>query len=368
MKQQKFHVRKNAMSDISKQPSITYAHAGVNINAGDALVDRIAPFVASTDRLGAQTELGGFAAFFDFKKLNYKDPLLLSTTDGVGTKLKLAFAANKHDTIGIDLVAMNVNDLIVHGGQPLFFLDYFATGTLHVDMAAQVIKGIADGCRIAGCALTGGETAEMPGMYVPGEYDLAGFCVGIVERAQVLPKKDTIKIGDVVIGLASSGIHSNGYSLVRFLLEKNHINIMAKPHFTSKYNSLIDDLLEPTKIYVQSLLPLIKNNQIKALAHITGGGLLENIPRVLTENVAVELDINSWKIPPIFEWLAHIGNIQQYEMLRTFNMGIGMVAIVDAESAQDVCSALVQAGEMVYVIGTVVPLHIKDKKQVIIKK
>lgn len=352
------------MSELQKKTT-TYVQAGVNIDAGDALVDRIAPLVAATKRLGAQTELGSFAGFFDLKKLNYKDPLLLSTTDGVGTKLKLAFAANKHNTIGIDLVAMNVNDLIVHGAEPLFFLDYFATGKLHVDVAEQVIKGIAQGCADAGCALIGGETAEMPGMYAPGEYDLAGFCVGIAERTQVLPKKDLIKVGDVVIGLASSGIHSNGYSLVRFLLDKNNIDSTKASPFKSSHTSLCDDLLEPTKIYVKSLLPLIKNNQLKALAHITGGGLLENIPRVLPEQLAVELDMSCWEIPPVFTWLAQLGTIETYEMLRTFNMGIGMVAIVDADTADTICAQLEQNGETVYCIGNVAYAH--DKKQVIIK-
>ncbi|MCL4361763.1 phosphoribosylformylglycinamidine cyclo-ligase [Candidatus Dependentiae bacterium] len=350
---------------ISNICSTTYEQSGVTIENGDALVNRIAPYAKATARLGADASLGGFGGFFDLAKIKYKDPILISTTDGVGTKLKLAQQLNKHETIGQDLVAMNVNDLIVHGAEPLFFLDYYATGKLKVDEAAVVIKGIAQACKESGCALSGGETAEMPGMYTNGEYDLAGFAVGIAERNKLLPKLDEIKPGDVVIGIASSGIHSNGYSLVRYVLEKNKINLNDKPPFKTYHATIGDILIEPTKLYIKSLLPLIHQEKIKALAHITGGGLLENLPRVLPENVCVELDMNLWKVPAVFSWLSEIGQISPDEMLRTFNMGIGMVAIIKIDDVDFVLQSLCEADEVVYAIGKVISRS-ESKQQVII--
>lgn len=344
----------------------TYSMAGVDIDAGDNLVDRIAPLARATARPGTDAMLGGFSSVFDLARTHYKDPLIVSTTDGVGTKLKLATMLHKHDTIGIDLVAMCVNDLIVHGAEPVMFLDYFATSKLDVDQAARVIKGIAQGCKQAGCSLTGGETAEMPGMYAPKEYDLAGFAIGIVERSLVLPRLKDIHPHDVVLGLASSGIHSNGYSLVRYLIDKYQINLFDKPPFPSEHSCLGAALLTPTIIYVKSLLPLIQEQRIKALAHITGGGLLENIPRVLPHHCAVELDMQCWSIPPVFTWLAELGNIAPEEMVRTFNMGIGMVAIVDAEQVNEVMHQLEQSGQTTYVIGKVIELP-ESKNQVVIQ-
>jgi phosphoribosylformylglycinamidine cyclo-ligase len=343
----------------------TYAQAGVSDQKGDLLVDRIAPLAKSTARPGTNGILGGFSSTFDLACIHYEDPIILSTTDGVGTKLKLAIAFSKHDTIGIDLVAMCVNDLIVHGGEPVMFLDYFAAAHLDVAHATRVIAGIAQGCKQAGCTLAGGETAQLPGMYHGSDYDLAGFAIGIAERSQLLPRCDRIKPGDVVIGLASSGIHSNGYSLVRYVLEKNNIDIFAKPPFASDCTTLADVLLEPTIIYVQSLLPLIHDGYLKALAHITGGGLPGNIPRVLPESCAVHLDAQAWDIPPVFAWLAHIGDIGADEMFATFNMGIGMVAIVAQEDAAHVIQRLQQAGQKAGIIGCVVPVG-NDNQQVII--
>jgi phosphoribosylformylglycinamidine cyclo-ligase len=288
--------------------------------------------------------IGGFGALFDLKAAGFKDPILVSGTDGVGTKIKIAQQLHRHDTIGIDLVAMCVNDLVVQGAQPLFFLDYFATSKLEVNVAESVIKGIAEGCWQAGCALVGGETAEMPGMYAPGEYDLAGFAVGAVERDEILPKG--VRAGDVLLGLASSGVHSNGYSLVRHILEKNKIDLLATCNV-----QLATSLLTPTRIYVGSCLAAIGTGGVKALAHITGGGLTENMPRVLPENVSAEIDLKSWPLPAIFEWLQKTGNIAQPEMLRTFNCGIGMVAAATPEAADKVASALRDAGETVHVIG-----------------
>lgn len=342
-----------------EKQKITYKQAGVDIDAGDALVDHIAPLIAATARPGAQARIGGFASALDLKQLSYKDPIILHTTDGVGTKLKLAQQANKHDTIGIDLVAMNVNDLLVHGAEPISFLDYFACSKIIPEQAAAVIKGIIDGCKQSNCALSGGETAEMPGMYNNGEYDLAGFAIGVVERTALLPKLHEIKEDDVVLGLASSGIHSNGYSLVRYLIEKNNIDIYARPPFESAHQRLCDALLEPTRIYIKSLLPLVRQHKIKALAHITGGGLLENIPRVLPHHVTVELDMQAWHVLPVFRWLQKIGNIDPQELVRTFNCGIGMVAIVNKNDVSAILEDL-KNKETVFEIGSVVARRTHD--------
>ena len=331
--------------------SLNYKQAGVDIDAGNELINRIKPFAKSTRRIGADSELGGFGALFDLKKCGYKDPILVSSTDGVGTKLKVAIDLNKHDTIGIDLVAMSVNDLLAQGAEPLFFLDYFACSKLSLEVASDVIKGIADGCKLAGCALIGGETAEMPGMYKEGDYDLAGFAVGAVERDLILPTQT--KAGDVLIGLTSSGVHSNGYSLARFILQKNNINFEDKiAELGGK--SVGEVLLTPTKIYVKSCLAALKTGKVKALAHITGGGLVENLPRVLSEGVEVKIDYKSWKAPEIFAWLQKTGNVADEEMHRTFNCGIGMVLVVDKNDVEEVQEILRQAGEEVFVIGSLI--------------
>jgi phosphoribosylformylglycinamidine cyclo-ligase len=328
-----------------------YAEAGVDIDAGNALVNAIKPLAKATARKGADAGLGGFGALFDLKAAGFKDPILVSTTDGVGTKLKVAIDANKHDTVGIDLVAMCVNDLIVQGAEPLLFLDYFATGKLDVASAAQVIAGIAEGCKQAGCALVGGETAEMPGMYNAGDYDLAGFAVGAAERDQLLPR-EAIVAGDVVLGLASNGVHSNGFSLVRKIVAQEKASYdQAAPFDASQ--KLGAALLTPTRIYVRSMLKAVRANTVKAMAHITGGGLLENIPRVLPEGMGVRLDGQSWQAPPVFRWLAQAGNIDAHEMARTFNCGIGMAIITSAEKADQATALLSEAGEKVFRIGKV---------------
>lgn len=329
--------------------SLSYKQAGVDIDAGNELVNRIKPFAKATSRLGANSDLGGFGALFDLKKCNFKDPVLVSSTDGVGTKLKVAIDSNKHDTIGIDLVAMSVNDLVVQGAEPLFFLDYFACSKLEIDVASDVIKGIAEGCKLAGCALIGGETAEMPGMYQAGDYDLAGFSVGAVEREEILPK--ATNAGDVLIGLKSSGLHSNGYSLARFILQKNNVK------FSDKYSdekSVGELLLVPTKIYVKSCLAAIKTGKVKALSHITGGGLTENLPRVLAKNVTPKIDFKSWNRPEIFDYLQKLGNVTDEEMHRTFNCGIGMVLVVAKGDEQEVIETLQKNGEEVFVIGELI--------------
>lgn len=336
---------------INNEAGASYKQAGVDIDAGNDLVKRIKPLAKSTRRLGSMDELGGFGALFDVKKAGYKDPLLVSSTDGVGTKLKIAQAARKHDTIGIDLVAMCVNDLIVQGAEPLFFLDYFATGKLSVDVAEQVIKGIADGCKLAGCALIGGETAEMPGMYADGEYDLAGFTVGAVERENVLPLK-TIKAGDVVLGLASSGVHSNGFSLVRYILEQNKLKFDSPAPFESG-KTIAEALLEPTRIYVKNCLAAIRAfpQGIKGFAHITGGGLPENLPRVLPDSLCAKIDGKAWDMPAVFSWLKDAGKVPAHDFLRTFNCGIGMVVIAAQEEADDIAGFLKSSGEAVYKLG-----------------
>ena len=329
--------------------SLTYKQSGVDIDAGNELVNRIKPFAKATARIGANSDLGGFGALFDLKKCNFKDPVLVSSTDGVGTKLKVAIDTNKHDTIGIDLVAMSVNDLVVQGAEPLFFLDYFACSKLDVEVATDVVKGIADGCKLAGCALIGGETAEMPQMYKTGDYDLAGFAVGAVEREQILPRET--KAGDVLIGLKSSGLHSNGFSLARFILEKNNVK------FSDKFNAtktVGDALLAPTKIYVKSCLKAVKTGKVKALSHITGGGLTENLPRVLSKNTTPKIDYNSWKMPEIFEYLQKLGNVSEEEMHRTFNCGIGMVLVVDKNDVAEIISILTQENEEAVKIGELI--------------
>ncbi len=340
---------------------LTYKKAGVDIDAGDALVERIKPFAKATRRKGSMEGLGGFGALFDLKAAGYKDPLLVSSTDGVGTKLKIAQAMDRHDTIGIDLVAMCVNDLIVQGAEPLFFLDYFATGKLKVGVAEQVIKGIAEGCKQAGCALVGGETAEMPGMYVPGEYDLAGFAVGAVERRKLLPKKN-VRPGDVVLGLASSGVHSNGYSLVRHIMQERGVDYRTECRFDTS-NRLGDVLMTPTRIYVRSCLATLRKfpADVKALAHITGGGLIENVPRVVPENLVIDTRGCGWEWPPIFDWLQREGNIPRGEMLRTFNCGIGMVLVVSPKAAAAIAKCLEREKETVFRLGTLAKKTPADK-------
>ena len=335
------------MSTKNFQQILTYKDAGVDISAGNKLVEKIKPFAKSTIRAGADANLGGFGALFDLAKCGYADPILVSATDGVGTKLKIAKELNQHNTIGIDLVAMCVNDLIVQGAEPLFFLDYFASSKLSIDVASEVIKGIADGCKIANCALIGGETAEMPGLYNDGDYDLAGFSVGVVERANILPKQNIIA-GDVILGLKSSGVHSNGFSLVRYILQNGNITLN---HKLSDGKTIGDALIEPTKIYVKSCLSAIKTGKIKALAHITGGGLVENIPRVLPSNLSAQINYSSWQLPAIFQFLQSQGNVTNAEMHRTFNCGIGMVLIVAKDDVVEAKARLMAEGEEVLEIG-----------------
>ena len=327
---------------------LSYKSAGVDIDAGDALVERIKPLARKTMREGVLAGIGGFGALFEVPK-RYKEPVLVSGTDGVGTKLKLAFEWNMHDTVGIDLVAMSVNDVLVQGAEPLFFLDYFACGKLDVDTAAAVIGGIAKGCELSGCALIGGETAEMPGMYPPGEYDLAGFAVGAVEKSKILSGAD-VKPGDVVLGLASSGVHSNGFSLVRKCIERAAGQLPS----TLDGKAFKQALMEPTRLYVKNVLAALAAHPIKALAHITGGGLLENIPRVLPEDCAARLVKDSWPQTELFAWLQITAGIDDVEMNRTFNNGIGMVVVIDAAHAAACAQTLRDAGEAVYEIGAIV--------------
>lgn len=329
--------------------SDAYKKAGVDIDAGDRLVDAIAPLAKATARPGADAALGGFGGVFDLKAAGFKDPLLVSGTDGVGTKLKIAFETGRHTTIGIDLVAMCVNDVLAQGAEPLFFLDYFATGRLDEGVAADVIAGVAAGCAEAGCALIGGETAEMPGMYGPGEYDLAGFCVGAVEREQLIPR--AVAAGDVLIGLASSGPHSNGYSLIRKIVADAGLSYADPAPFDAE-TTLGEALLVPTRIYVKSLLPLLRDPRIKGFAHITGGGLTENVPRIFDEKkFRARYDERSLVMPPLFEWLQEAGRISDAEMRRTFNCGIGGVLAVASDAAQEVADAL--AGDCAHVIGEI---------------
>jgi phosphoribosylaminoimidazole synthetase len=336
---------------MSEGERYTYAKAGVSIAAGNALVRAIAPLAKSTARPGADASLGGFGGFFDLKAAGYRDPLLVAANDGVGTKLKLAIEHDRHEGVGIDLVAMCANDLIVQGAEPLFFLDYFATGKLEGEVAERVIASIAEGCRQAGCALIGGETAEMPGMYAKGDYDLAGFCVGAVERDEALTGSK-VEPGDVIVGLASSGVHSNGFSLVRRLASDKGWKL-DRPALFDQDVLLIEALLAPTRIYVKALLPLVRAGRIKALAHVTGGGLLENIPRVLPERCRAAIDADAWPQPRLMAFLQAQGNIEPEEMARTFNCGIGMAAIVAEDDVKNVVEALGDAAESACRIGRV---------------
>ncbi len=336
------------------QSAMTYAQAGVDVDAGNALVEAIKPLARTTARPGAGADLGGFGGLFDLKAAGYDDPILVAANDGVGTKVKIAIEAGRHDTVGIDLVAMCVNDLIVQGAEPLFFLDYFASGKLDVSVARDVVAGIAEGCRQAGAALIGGETAEMPGLYAPGDYDLAGFTVGAAERGKLLPRGD-IKAGDVIVGVASSGLHSNGFSLIRRLVADAGLAWNSDAPFAPG-KSLSNALLEPTKIYVKPLLAAIRETQsVKALAHITGGGPTENIPRVLPDHLYAAIDLSSWTPPPVFGWAARAGNITESEMLRTFNCGIGLVVICAQSEADVLCRFLTEAGENACPIGMLQP-------------
>ena len=336
------------------QNGLTYREAGVDIDAGNALVDRIKPMVRSTRRPGADAEIGGFGGLFDLKAAGFSDPILVAANDGVGTKLRIAIESGRHDTIGIDLVAMCVNDIVVQGAEPLLFLDYFATGKLDAEQGAAIVAGIAEGCRLAGCALIGGETAEMPGIYREGDYDLAGFAVGAAERGTLLPTDD-IAEGDVLLGLASSGAHSNGFSLVRKIVSVAGLRWQAEAPF-AKGKSLAEALLEPTRIYVKPVLAAIRGTHgIKALAHITGGGFPDNIPRVLPEGWAAELDLAAIDVPPVFPWLAEAGGVEPEEMMRTFNCGVGMLLVVAEGQAAQVAAILQQEGETVTPIGRIVP-------------
>ena len=339
--------------------SLSYRDAGVDIDAGDALVERIKPLAKKTMREGVLAGIGGFGALFEVSK-KFREPVLVSGTDGVGTKLKLAFHLNKHDTVGIDLVAMSVNDILVQGAEPLFFLDYFACGRLDVETATQVIGGVARGCELSGCALIGGETAEMPSMYPDGEYDLAGFAVGAVEKSKIINGKSIVP-GDVVLGLTSSGAHSNGYSLVRKIIER------ANPDFNADFHGrpLRDVVMEPTRIYVKPLLALMEKITVKGMAHITGGGLVENVPRVLQDHLTAVLHRDSWTMPPLFTWLQEHGKVADAEMHRVFNCGIGMAVIVAAGDAERAMADLKAAGETVYRIGEIAERG-KDQAQTIV--
>ena len=331
--------------------SLTYRAAGVDIDAGDALVERIKPYARRTMRPEVLAGIGGFGALFEIGK-RFSEPVLVAGTDGVGTKLKLAFALDAHDTIGIDLVAMSVNDVLVQGAEPLFFLDYFACGRLDVEVAARVVRGIAAGCEQAGCALIGGETAEMPGMYAEGEYDLAGFAVGAVEKADIIDGRAIVP-GDIVLGLASSGPHSNGYSLIRRIIDQSGADLRAP--LDDSATSLGDALMTPTRIYVKPLLSLVRALRVKGMAHITGGGLTENIPRILPEGVQASIQASSWPRPPVFDWLQRHGDVAAAEMHRVFNCGIGMVVIVAPGDADRAIELLAESGEQVYRIGAIVP-------------
>ena len=331
---------------------LTYAEAGVDIDAGNRMVELIKPLVRATARAGANAEIGGFGGLFDLKRAGFSDPVLVAATDGVGTKLKIAIETDRHETIGIDLVAMSVNDLVVQGAEPLFFLDYFACGKLAPAVGARVVKGVAEGCRMAGCALIGGETAEMPDLYRPDDYDLAGFAVGATERGALLPRPD-IAAGDAILGIASSGVHSNGYSLVHRVVARSGLTWDARAPF-DRARTLGEALLTPTRIYVKSCLAALRETKaVKGLAHITGGGFPDNIPRVLPDGLGAVLDLARVPVLPVFRWLAATGGIAEPEMLRTFNCGIGMVAVVEAGGAEAVAAALTQAGETVRKLGTV---------------
>ena len=344
------------MTSKPDQNGLTYADAGVNIDAGDALIDKIKPLARSTSRPGADVALGGFGGAFDLKAAGFKDPVLVSGTDGVGTKLRIAIDTGVLNTVGIDLVAMCVNDVLAQGAEPLFFLDYFATGHLDTNAAEQVISGIAEGCRRAGCALIGGETAEMPGMYEGKDFDLAGFVVGAAERGQLIPRKSDMAAGDVLIGLTSSGPHSNGYSLIRKVVEISGLKWGDPAPFGDSSLSLAEALLEPTRIYVSSLLPLIKTGKVKGLAHITGGGLTENTPRMLPDHLTPVYDLDAWQRPEVFNWLQSTGGIAEAEMQRAFNCGLGIVLACAKGDADQVLADLRAAGETAMVMG-----ELKDK-------
>jgi len=337
---------------MTDRGGLTYAGAGVDIDAGNRMVDLIKPLVRATARRGADAEIGGFGGLFDLKRAGFADPVLCAATDGVGTKVKLAIDTGRHDTIGIDLVAMSVNDLVVQGAEPLFFLDYFACSKLEPEVGAAVVAGIARGCKESGCALIGGETAEMPGLYQAGDYDLAGFAVGAAERGTLLPRAD-IGAGDTVLGIASSGVHSNGYSLVRKVVEKSGLRLDAPAPFAAG-QTLGEALLTPTRLYVKSCLAAIRETgAVKALAHITGGGFPDNIPRVLPDTLAIHMDFSAVPVLPVFKWLARTGDIAEAEMTRAFNCGIGMIAVVETSKAAAVCETLQRMGERVVTLGTV---------------
>jgi len=345
-----------------KKKGLTYAQSGVDIDAGNRMVDLIKPLVKATARPGADAEIGGFGGLFDLRRAGFKDPVLVAANDGVGTKVKIAIETGIHGTVGIDLVAMSVNDLVVQGAEPLFFLDYFATGKLEPEVGAAIVKGIADGCRQAGCALIGGETAEMPGVYHGNDYDLAGFAVGAVERNAVLPRND-IRAGDVILGIASSGVHSNGFSLLRKVVAKSKLKWSAAAPFDQK-KKLGAAVLTPTRIYVKPLLAAIRETKaVKALAHITGGGFPDNIPRVLPKGAGAAIDLDRIGVLPVFQWLAEVGDIAENEMLRTFNCGIGMIAVVEPRKADAVMKVLRREGEKVTPIGEVTRAA-KDKPRV----
>jgi phosphoribosylformylglycinamidine cyclo-ligase len=338
---------------MSERQGLTYGQAGVDIDAGNRMVDLIKPLVRATARPGADAEIGGFGGLFDLARCGFKDPILVAATDGVGTKVKIAIETGLHGSIGIDLVAMSVNDLVVQGAEPLFFLDYFACSKLDPEVGAKVVSGIAEGCRLSGCALIGGETAEMPGLYQPGDYDLAGFAVGAAERGTLLPRRD-VADGDVILGLAASGVHSNGFSLVRKVVERSGLGWDAPAPFDPEH-SLGEAMLVPTRLYVKSCLATIrKMSGVKALAHITGGGFPDNIPRALPEGLGAHIDLSAVAVLPVFRWLAQVGQIEMLEMLRTFNCGIGMIAVVSPDRADEVAGIMTGEGERVMRIGKVV--------------
>jgi phosphoribosylformylglycinamidine cyclo-ligase len=348
---------------VSK-PRATYKEAGVDIEAGNSFVQKIKPLVKSTFRPEVMTEIGGFGGLFSLNASKYKNPVLVSGTDGVGTKLKLAFLADRHDTVGIDLVAMCVNDIVVQGAEPLFFLDYLATGKLDPDKAAQIVAGIAEGCRQAGCALIGGETAEMPGFYADGEYDIAGFTVGVVEKEQIIDGS-SITVGNKLIGIGSSGLHSNGYSLARRIIF-DHMGLAINSQLPDSTKTVDEELLTPTRIYVRSIMNLLKDFRINGIAHITGGGLLENVPRVLPKGCAANIKLGSWTMPSIFTIMQEAGNVEQSEMYRTFNMGIGMVLAVAATDVDDILSRLNGLGEQAWLIGEVKNMTKSQTDQVVL--
>ena len=346
------------------KPRATYKEAGVDIEAGNSFVQKIKPLVKSTFRPEVMTEIGGFGGLFSLNASKYKNPVLVSGTDGVGTKLKLAFLADQHDTVGIDLVAMCVNDIVVQGAEPLFFLDYLATGKLDPDKAAQIVAGIAEGCRQAGCALIGGETAEMPGFYADGEYDIAGFTVGVVEKEQIIDGS-SITVGNKLIGIGSSGLHSNGYSLARRIIF-DHMGLSISSPLPDSSKTVAEELLTPTRIYVRAVMNLLKDFRINGIAHITGGGLLENVPRVLPKGCAASFKLGSWTMPSIFTTMQEAGNVEQNEMYRTFNMGIGMVLAVAATDVDDILSRLNGLGEQAWLIGEVKNMTKSQTEQVVL--